>query len=333
MNMNCPVPTLDQADQAKGSAAPKLICVGTGRDGTVSISCMMQTLLDRTTGGQAMHDYCSREFYQAFSEHMETGKQGFRDEIGQMITECPLDCIVGTGYAPILPLFVDKWGPNTKLVHIKRADREACIASMMKNCEMFPVAYRYYSSAEGATVKRMAAFHFGDMSKSEWDKLPAAAKFGWYYDKTHALIEQHKGLFAECLDVFTEKLDEEPTRRALARIAIGSETVVPPPVHLNAHAIDIAAIPKDQRDHAMWLLGRLDLNSLVTDDVYGLAYFLNNFISWTGYQIRGELPQLGRTRRPDRAETAATLGRARAVLDDAIRVIGDLERLNRERDH
>ena len=44
----------------------RLLCVGTGRDGTQSLNHMVQHLLDRSGGGQAMHEYCCRELYQAF---------------------------------------------------------------------------------------------------------------------------------------------------------------------------------------------------------------------------------------------------------------------------
>jgi hypothetical protein len=36
----------------------------------------------------------------------------------------------------------------------------------------------------------MAAFHLDELTREAWDRLPLAEKFGWYYDKTHALIER-----------------------------------------------------------------------------------------------------------------------------------------------
>ena len=63
---------------------------------------------------------------------------------------------------------------------------------MAVDCELFPAAYRYYSSAPDATVKRMAAFHFDEMSPDTWSHLTIADKLGWYYDKTPALIDDSR---------------------------------------------------------------------------------------------------------------------------------------------
>ena len=107
-----------------------------------------------------------------------------------MVAECPYDCVGGNGYAAILPLFAAHYGRGLRLVHLRRGDRDACIASLVQNCELFPTAYGYYSSSPAATVKRMAAFHFSEMSRGSWNRLSIADKFGWYYDKTHALVER-----------------------------------------------------------------------------------------------------------------------------------------------
>src|SRR5580704_4852017 len=198
----------------------RMLCVGTGRDGTQSLNHMVQHLLD-AGGGQAMHEYCCREFYQAFCDHAESGDSASEAALTRMVAECPYECIVGNGYAAILPLFAARYGRNLKLVHLRRVDRAACIASLVQNCELFPTAYRYYSSSPAATEKRMAAFHFGEMSHEAWDRLPLAEKFGWYYDKTHALIERHAALFDESVQIETESLDDDVTRRTIARLVTG----------------------------------------------------------------------------------------------------------------
>lgn len=325
-------PTNLRAGEKAADGIPRLICVGTGRDGTASVNSLIQSILDCTWRGTSIHEYCAREFYHAFANLKETGNERFADDIRRMIADCPYDCIVGNGYAAILPYFVEEWGSNTRLVHIKRLKREACIESLVKNAELFPAAYGYYASAKDAKIKRMAAFHFGEMSKGEWDRMPISAKFGWYYDKTHALIELHKNLFGESIEIFTENLNEQSTRRALARIAGGSAAVLPPPVHLNAAAFDIGSLPGDQREKAAWLLGRLNWPSALTDDVYAIDYFLDKFVAWAGHQIKGERKELAGSQQPNRGDMAKTLARARAILNQASEEIDELEKLNRERD-
>jgi len=308
----------------------KIICVGAGRDGTVSLYHMIQDVFDRTGGRRVMHEYCAREFYQAFSEYQETRNNSYAEEIRQMVVECPSDCIVGNGYAAVLPFFREQWGPDTKLIHLRRRDRDACIASLVKNCEMFPLAYGYYSMSEQATIKRMAAFHFGEMTKDEWDRMPTVDKFGWYYDKTHAFIERYKELFAESVDIFTEDLSEDGTRRTIAQLASGDDGILPPRAHLNAQHFDVTALPEEHRDKAVWLIGQLNWELLLNDDAYAVEYFTNRFIAWAGYQIR-DAKQLGRSRRPSPAATAETLARTRTLLIKATNEIDALYELNRER--
>jgi hypothetical protein len=65
--------------QSAGEEGPPLklrvLCVGTGRDGTQSLHHTVRHVLDRSGGGQAMHEYCCREFYQAFCRGVETRKR------------------------------------------------------------------------------------------------------------------------------------------------------------------------------------------------------------------------------------------------------------------
>ena len=164
--------------QVAGSPSPsklKILCVGTGRDGTQSLNHMIQRVFGETGDRQSVHEYCCREIYQAFCDFSETGDGGHADALKRMVADCPYDSIVGNGYAAILPLFAEHYGRGLKVVHLYR-DREACIESLITNCELFPTAYRYYSSSPEAEVKRMAAFHFGDMSRAAWDRLPIRRK-------------------------------------------------------------------------------------------------------------------------------------------------------------
>jgi hypothetical protein len=239
-------------------AQPKLkvVCVGTGRDGTQSLNHMIEHVFAGSGDRHSMHEYCCCEFYQSFCDLRETGDSRHAEAIERMVADCPYDSIVGNGYAAILPQFAEHYGRDLKLVHL-RCERDACIASLMTNCAMFPTAYRYYSASPEATIKRMAAFHFGEMSQAAWDRLPLAEKFAWYYDKMHALVRQHAALFDAHIEIATESLDDEACRRTIADF-VGGEKVLPPKTHLNASVIDIASFAKEHRLKMIWQLTRLD---------------------------------------------------------------------------
>ena len=306
-----------------------VLCVGTGRDGTQSLNHMIQRVFGETGDRQTVHEYCCREIYQAFCDFSETGDERHADALKRMVADCPYDSIVGNGYAAILPLFAERYGRGLKVVHLYR-DRDACIDSLMTNCELFPAAYRYYSSSPEAEVKRMAAFHFGDMSHAAWDRLPIREKFGWYYDKTHALVRQHLALFDRHIEIATESLNDEATRRTIADFVADAEAAPPPRTHLNASVIDISSFPKQHQVKMNWLMGRLNMEELAKDDVYALNYFLDKFVAWTGYQI-ADAPQLGGTTAASAAEIAADLERAGRIMNERLREIDALYKLVRDR--
>ena len=215
------------------------------------------------------------------------------------------------------------------MVHLYR-DRDACIESLITNCELFPTAYRYYSPSPEAEVKRMAAFHFGNMPRDLWDLLLLREKFGWYYDKTHALVRQHLALFDHHIEIATESLNDEATRRAIADFVDGGAAPPPPRTHLNASVIDISSFPKQHQVKMNWLMGRLNMEELAKDDVYALNYFLDKFVAWTGYQIT-DAPQLGGTPAASAPEIAADLERAGRIMNERLREIDALYKLVRDR--
>jgi hypothetical protein len=317
--------------KSRSSSKLQILCVGTGRDGTLSLNRMIQHILGPSGDRKCMHEYCARELYQAFCDFQETGCVSHAHAIERMIANCPYDSIVGNGYAAVLPQFAQMCGPGLKVVHLYRADRDACIESLVTNSQLFPAAHRYYSSSPEATAKRIAAFHFGEMSHTEWDQLPLREKFAWYYDRTHALVREHLSLFDAHIEIATESLDDAATRRAIADFVAGNDCAIPPKTHLNASVIDIASFTKQHQTKMSWLMGRLNMGELANDDVYALEYFLNKFIAWTGYQINNA-PQLDGTVPPPLTEISANLKRAGRILDAGLRDINALHELARDRE-
>lgn len=97
-------------------------------------------------------------------------------------------------------------------------------------------------------------------------------------------------------------------------MVLGSDAIVPVPTHLNAHKLDIANVPKRARTKMQWLLGRMNLHELASDDVYTVRYFLEKFTAWTGYQITGQIKEISPDDRRPPAEIAANIDSARRVL-------------------
>lgn len=279
-----------------------ILCVGTGRDGTFSLSRMIQAVFDAAGGGrQVIHEYQAAAFYQSFSEWRETGDECAHDNLRAMIRDCPADCIVGNGYASVMPIFAQQFGRKLAVVHLRRADRDACIRSLVENCELFPGGYRYYSDDPHATCKRMAAFHFQEMTQAEWNRLALIDKMAWYYDKTHQLLDASRHLFDTWIDITTESLDDPATRQTIARLATGMEGFQAPQVHMNLHRLDLARVPPEERPRLFQLIGRLDARRLRHDDLYLLEHTLTHlavWIDWCTYD-RPAPYDLGAARAPE----------------------------------
>jgi hypothetical protein len=309
----------------------RLLCVGTGRDGTVSLASMIQSLYDHEGNGRdAMHEYAARPFYNAYAEYRETGGHRHLLEIRRLIAECPHNAIIGNGYAAVLPLFAERY-PDLTLIHVRRRDRAACISSLRRDCELFPAAYRYYSEDPQANMKRLAAFHVGALPRESWDALTLDEKFGWYYDKTHELITESTPLFKRHFEVNTEALEHEQTRRTIAEAVLGNSSWFPRPAHMNAHRIDIGSVPKNRQVKMQWLVRKLNLHWLADDDVYAIDYFLEKFVAWTGYQITNT-PNIDASDRRTNAQLNANLERAEGILRGRLREIEGLKRMVAERE-
>ncbi|MGJ4947439.1 hypothetical protein [Bradyrhizobium sp. HKCCYLS20291] len=258
------------------SSALRVLCVGTGRDGTTSLARMMQDAFDhQDNGDRAVHEWGSSELNELFCQLQETNDRGIENQIRRIILDCPHACVVGNGYAAVLPIIAELVGDQITLVHLRRRDRAACIASLAENAVLAPENHVYYADSPNARRKRPTAFHFAEMSKQQWMELSLTDKFGWYYDKTHSLIENYTSLFPNTLAVDMEDLAADSVRAALARAA--GSTEAPRAFHVNRF-VDLRHVPPDRRSFVQRLLGQLDFHKLGHDDLYGVREILNELI-------------------------------------------------------
>jgi hypothetical protein len=293
---------------------------------------MIQAIYDRIGSGRVGHEYNAREFYDAFCSYAETKEPAYLAEIRRMVDQCPFECIVGNGYAPVLSIFSEQLPRcNVSLIHLRRANRDACIASLKRNAELFPAPYRYYVQNPEAITKRIAAFHFGDMTRPAWDAINVSDKMKWYYDKTHDLIDSSRSHFGKYLEINTEDLDLLSTREMLANFITGSNSEAPPSTHLNRHSIDMVEFPEETREKMQWMLGRCDLRRLAEDEVYAMEYFCNCFVTWSNHEIQNLL-RTDASNHESKRDVAVMLERARAVILESYQRIEALQAIPELRD-
>ncbi len=262
---------------------------------------MIQTVFDAAGAGRrAEHEYQARALYEAFCGWRETGDELAQERLRRTVRDCSADCIVGNGYAAVLPVFAQQFGRKLTVVHLRRADRDACIRSLVENCELFPHAYKYYSPSSDVVCKRRAAFHFGEMTRAEWDRLTLIDKMAWYYHKTHRIADECQNLFDTRIEISTESLNDPDTRQMIARLAGGQDGSLAPQVRVNLHRLDLAQVSVAERQRLFWLLGHLDHRRLCQDDLYLLEHTLASLVSWADWcaNDRGAPFDLGAARSP-----------------------------------
>ena len=69
-------------------------------------------------------------------------------------------------------------------------------------------------------------------------------------------------------------------------------------------------------------------NEVASDDVYAVAYFLEKFIAWTGYQIDGSIRAISPNDVKTKEEISAVLEQANNILRDRLKDIDALRKQN-----
>jgi len=113
---------------APGTSGTKLqlLGVGTGRDGAVSLTEVINRIYRLNgIGGKAAHEYAAWDCYGNFCEFRETGKHRHLGAIDTLIRQCPNSAIIGNGYAFVLDRFAAISAGGIRLLHVRRADRAA----------------------------------------------------------------------------------------------------------------------------------------------------------------------------------------------------------------
>ena len=265
----------------------KYLAVGTGRDGTVSLAHLLNEVFKLNgISGLAVHEHLARECYEAYCHYKETGERTLLDRLRESMRNCPYTAIVGNGYASLLPVFREFY-PDLKLIHLKRRDRDATIRSHMRVSSMFPGPYIYYAGLTGV-MRRTAAFHVGELSRSAWDELSLYDKFGWYYNYTHNVIELESSHFSHCHTIYTEDLSHSDTLSSLARFIAGPLAQPPSPVVLNRLTyLSLDDFNEEFRLYAHWLLRSLSADEIQRDPLYLADYATKKIIELTQHQLSG----------------------------------------------
>lgn len=266
-----------------------ILVVGPGRCGTVSLTKWFNELFQRNQiSAQAVHEYLSTECYAAFDEYSKVGNEHVLERVVSKCCESNFNVIVGNGYATLLPYFA-RMNKDIILIHLQRRDREAWIASSVRNAKFYPTAYKYYVPDEllennDINIPRTAAFHVGESTIEEWSTWSLEEKLGWHYDYIHRSIATYSSQFSKALHVYTEDLNDATALSALAKFVVPEALDIPAMPKLNGHYFaDIEKYSPEFRPFAQWLLGNIDWDQVISNPGYLVSYAMNRFETWIGW--------------------------------------------------
>jgi hypothetical protein len=305
--------------------ALRFLAVGTGRDGTVSLTRIVNDVFQLNgIRSEAAHEHLARECYNAYCLFKETGDIDHLNRLREQIRACPYDAVIGNGYASVLPIFLELF-PDLALIHVRRRDREAVIHSHVKTSRLFPETYLNYGAVEG-TMRRVAAFHEGEMPREVWNSLSLHDRFGWFYDDTHRKIAEASANFSRCISVETESLSSRETLEAISRFILGKEGATPAAAHLNRHVyLSVEDFTESSRSYGQWLFGTLSAQAVERDPLYLSEYVTNKFIAFTGYQLSGFIKEFAPSQALAPEALSSSLDRFEALMDARLKEVRSLK--------
>jgi hypothetical protein len=307
----------------------KIIAIGSGRDGTVSLNELLNRMFQSARNNwEAYHEFGARDSYNYIDAYFHTKDPEIIKQCKRIFEDCKYEAVVGNGYAFIIPLIKEVFQGQVKLIHIQRRDKNACIRSLIKDCEHFSENYGYYTNRQDISfnVKRTTAFHLNEMTREEWFQLDLTEKFNWYYNKTHELVNQHKDLFLDYLHVYTEELNDQTVIEKIAKFADSYSEKLPEPIRMNAYVYaDINQVAPFFRPKIQWLFRKFEINRCEKDDFYCLHYFMTQYIAWMGYQISEYIKNIDAAYLKPANETYGNLKNAFQAIESKMNEIYDLQ--------
>lgn len=252
----------------------EVLVVGCGRDGTQSLTHILRDLF-AANGREAdvRHESDSVELYAGLPDYIRRGDDR---RLRAVMSAWRHDVEVSNGFAFCMPVVHAVFGGALKVVHLRRA-RAAHVASLVRRPRVTPEDFGGYIDFDYRGPfrhVRPTAVDYGEMSREEWEALSLAERFGWYHDKSHALVAAHLSLFEATMELRTEELNDPAALDRLRAFVDPGLERAPRPVHVHAAGlVDYAARDPQELRVMEKMFHKFDVNAALADELYPLRYF------------------------------------------------------------
>jgi len=256
----------------------QVLALGTERSGTTSLSETLGRLY-RVNGLSAevfhqVDEPALSKLACRFLSGEDVGK-----EVKDILSNWKQVAGVGTAVVHLLPYVAEFFGPNLKIIHLKR-NRNDCVNSLVAHAHLRPEVFPDYVDVD-CDVENCppTAVTVGEMSPSEWSSLSIHERMAWRYDDVHRTIEKYKASFSDSITVQTEELNSEKTIRKISEYINPEWHNLIQASHLNrTNMINYLDLSKNQAMKFDNLFREYDWNRAANDPIYACCFFPNQIL-------------------------------------------------------
>ena len=263
-----------------------IIGIGKGRDGTTSLSKNLEKIVELNKSKvKVHHEKFVKDIYNNFHLHFNN-KLKLQEKNNKILNKFNTGNIyIGNGYILILRDLKKKFGNKLKVIRIYR-NKKDWLKSFIQNVKFYPKKHGNYSNLIEAEIFRMAAFHFNEISFSNWNKLTLEKKLSWYYKKNNILYKNLKIKELNKLNISNKQLEKHNFLKKITNF-INPKWEVPEKIYkVNVSKIDYKLLQNFDKKIVGTFYKNFDYLEAAKNPVYGLEFFLEKIKS--GYKYREE---------------------------------------------
>jgi len=262
------------------------LCIGNGRDGTHSLAENIRNICELNNGNyKVFHETFAADVYNNLHENYNN-KFLYKKQNQKIINKLNLNEIhVSNGYSLLISDLYLKFKGNLKIIRIKR-HKNQWLTSFKKNIKNYPKKHGNYSKNKKAEIYRMAAWHFNEMNKNDWDALSLNKKLNWYYKKNDEFIKNIKKYIhkTNILEIKTEDLTKRVTLRKITNFFNLNWKTPEFSLKTNISKLDYSKMKKFDKKILGTFYSSFDYLYAAKNPIFGANYFIDRVI--LGYQNR-----------------------------------------------
>ena len=262
------------------------LCIGNGRDGTLSLKENIINICELNNSNyKVFHETYAAEVFNNLHENYNK-KLYLKKKNQKIINKLNLNEIhVSNGYSFLISELYLKFKNNLKIIRIKRNKNE-WLKAFKKNIKNYPKKHGNYTKINKPEIYRMAAWHFNEIKKNDWNALSLNKKLNWYYNKNDEFIKNIKKYIDKknILEIKTENLTKKETLKKIANFFDTNWKIPKFSLKTNISNLDYSKMPKFDKKILGTFYSSFDYLHAAKNPVFGANYFIDRV--FLGYKNR-----------------------------------------------